>query len=270
MKAAFFDLDKTIIARASMVAYGRPLLREGLLSTRTLVRALAMQLIYLHYGAGEERMVKIRERALATAKGADRREVARLVRETLGDVIEPIIFAEALDLIERHRSEGHLVYIVSASPEEIVVPLSEYLGVDGAIASKAVVDEEGKYTGELEMYVYGAAKADAIKSLAVAKNIDLSESYAYSDSITDLPMLEVVGHPYAVNPDRELARTAAERGWDILHFTSPVRLRDRMPVPSGIQAVAFTGVALAAATGAAVYVWRHGSRRHPIRLRPAS
>jgi HAD superfamily hydrolase (TIGR01490 family) len=264
MKAAFFDLDKTIIARASMVAYGRPLLREGLLSATALARAMIMQVAYLHFGAGEERMAKIREKVLEVAKGADKREVARLVRETLGDVIEPIIFAEALDLIESHRAAGHLVFIVSASPEEIVLPLVEYLGATGAIASRAVVDEEGRYTGELELYVFGPAKARAIRDVAEHSGVDLSESYAYSDSITDIPMLEEVGHPYAVNPDRALAKVAADRGWEVLHFTNPVRLRDHMPAPPGLQAAAVTGVALAAATGAALYAWRHG-----LRLRPA-
>ncbi len=259
-RAAFFDLDKTVIARASMVAYGRPLFREGLLSATALARALTMQLVYLHFGAGDSRMQKTRQRVLELAKGADRDELARLVRETLGEVIEPIIFVEALDLIEGHRAAGDLVFIVSASPEEIVVPLAELLGADGAIASRAVVDDDGRYTGEIERYAYGPAKAEAIRDEAGHRGIDLAQSFAYSDSMTDLPMLEAVGHPRAVNPDRALARTAEEREWPILNFTSPVRLRDRMPVPA-FSTAAITGVALAAATGAAFYAWRHTQHR---------
>src|SRR6202011_1488042 len=121
--------------------------------------------------------------------------------------------------------------IVSASPEEIVTPLAGYLGVDRSIASRARVDDEGRYTGEMAYDAFGPAKAEAMRGLAAQLGIDLSKSYAYSDSATDLPMLEGVGHPVAVNPDRELARAAQERGWEVLHFVRPVRLRDRVPVP---------------------------------------
>src|SRR3984957_12086191 len=103
-------------------------------------------------------------------------------------------------------------------------PLAEYLGVDGAIASRAVVDLDGRYTGEMAFYAYGPFKADAIRSLTVFEGIDLSGSYASSDSSPELPVLEIAGHPVAVNPDRVLARLARERGWEIRQFTRPVRL----------------------------------------------
>jgi phosphoserine phosphatase len=186
--------------------------------------------------------------------------VARIVRETLDDVVEPIIYAEALELIEQHQAEGRRTYIVSASPEEIVQPLAEYLGVDGAIASRAVVDLDGRYTGEMAFYAYGPFKAEAIDNLAMFEGIDLAASYAYSDSYTDVPMLEVVGHPVAVNPDRVLARLARERGWEIRQFTRPVRLRDRVPVPNLPAAATVGGVALAV-TGAAFLAWRLGRQR---------
>jgi phosphoserine phosphatase len=149
---------------------------------------------------------------------------------------------------------------VSASPEEIVQPLAEYLGVDGAIASRAVVDLDGRYTGEMAFYAYGPFKADAIRSLTLFEGIDLTESYAYSDSYTDVPMLEVVGHPVAVNPDRVLARLARERGWEIRQFSRPVRLRDRVPVPNLPTAAAVTGAAIAV-SGAAMLAWRYNQRR---------
>jgi len=131
--------------------------------------------------------------------------------------------------------------------------------VDGAIASRAVVDLDGRYTGEMDFYAYGPFKAEAMRDLAVFEGIDLAESYAYSDSYTDVPMLESVGHPVAVNPDRVLARLARERGWEIVQFTRPVRLRDRVPVPNLPTAAAVTGVAVAAA-GAATLAWRYGHR----------
>jgi hypothetical protein len=146
------------------------------------------------------------------------------------------------------------VFIVSASPEEIVQSLGDFLGVDEAIASRARVDEAGRYTGEMERYAYGPFKAEVMREIAAAEGIDLAASYAYSDSYTDAPMLEVVGHPVAVNPDRVLLKLAREREWEVRTFAHPVRLRDRMPVPDRKQALAGAG-ALAMGAGLAVG-WR--------------
>ncbi|MDE3085467.1 MAG: HAD-IB family hydrolase [Acidobacteriota bacterium] len=259
MEAAFFDLDKTVIARASMAAFGHRFYRERLISRTTVVRALVSQFVFLHLGASEQKLARIREQVLRMTRGWDQVEVARIVREALEDVVEPIIFAEALELIDQHHAAGRRTYIVSASPEEIVLPLAEYLGVDGAIASRAVVDLDGRYTGEMAFYAYGPFKAEAIGQLAERDGIDLEHSFAYSDSYTDVPMLEAVGHPVAVNPDRVLARLARERDWEVRQFTRPVRLRDRVPVPNLPTAAALGGVALAA-TGAVV-AWRLGRQR---------
>ena len=251
MRAAFFDLDKTVIAKASIAAFGRPFLRGGLINRRLALRAVVGQLIYLQFGADEERLVRIRESMLAITKGWDRDRVKEIVRETLLETIEPLIYAEALELMEAHRVAGDHVYIVSASPEEIVLPLVELLGVDGAICSRGEVDDEGRYTGRMAFYAQGANKAAAMGELAASAGIDLSDSTAYSDSATDLDMLEAVGHPVAINPDRALAKLARERGWEVRHFTKPVRLRDRMTVRTPVVT---TSLALAA--GAAVLLWR--------------
>ena len=137
MEAAFFDLDKTVIAKASMVAFGRPLYRQGLISRRLLVRALYGQLVYMHLGANEAKLERMRQSVLALTKGWEQARVSSIVREALTDVVEPIIYDEALELIEEHRAAGRKVFIVSASPEEIVAPLGEFLGVDAAIATRA-------------------------------------------------------------------------------------------------------------------------------------
>ncbi len=259
MEAAFFDLDKTVIARASIAAFGRPLYKGGLITRRTILRALASQFIYLHMGASEQKLARIRESVLDLIRGWDRDEVARIVREALDEIVEPIIYAEAAELIADHLAAGRRVYLVSASPEEIVEPLAGYLGVHGAIASRAVVDADGRYTGEMERYAYGPYKAQAMEELAESEGIDLSASYAYSDSYTDLPMLEAVGHPAVVNPDRVLAKIAREREWEILQFVRPVRLRDRVPVPSLPQAALLSGTAIAV-TGAVALAWRYSQR----------
>ena len=260
MEAAFFDLDKTVIARASMAAFGHHFYRGGLISRSSFARAIGSQLVYLHLGASEQKLARIREQVLRLTRGWDQAEVSRIVREALDDVVEPIIYAEALELIEQHHASGRRTYIVSASPEEIVQPLAEYLGVDGAIASRAVVDLDGRYTGEMAFYAYGPFKAQAMDDLARFEGIDLSASYAYSDSYTDVPMLEAVGHPVVVNADRVLARLARDRGWESVQFTRPVRLRDRVPVPNLPTAAALTGAAAIAVTGAALLVRRHGHR----------
>jgi HAD superfamily hydrolase (TIGR01490 family) len=260
MEAAFFDLDKTVIATSSVRALGGTFYREGLISKRTIMRGVYAQAIYLLVGADENKMEQMREAMLALTRGWNQQEVKQLVREALDEVLTPVIYAEALELIEEHRRAGRLTVIISSSPAETVEPIGDYLGVDRVIATRARIDHEGRYTGELEFYAYAAYKAEAIREMAVGEGLDLAGSYAYSDSITDLPMLEMVGHPVAVNPDRELARIAHEREWEIRYFQRPVRLRDRVPVPPRKQAIAAGSIALAVATGLAVYLVRRGRR----------
>jgi HAD superfamily hydrolase (TIGR01490 family) len=261
VEAAFFDLDKTVIAKASMVAFGKPLYRAGLLNRWLLLRALYGQLVYLYLGADEDRMARMRSKVLALTAGWDQAHVSRIVAETLEEVIEPIVFDEALDLIEEHRAAGRRVYIISASPEEIVVPLARYLEVDEAIATRAGIDADGRYTGEVDFYAYGPHKAERMREVARERGIDLAASYAYSDSVTDIPMLDAVGHAVAVNPDRELARTAVERGWDVRWFTHKVPLRERVGLPApGPTAAVGGGIAATAAAGAAAYWWLRRDR----------
>jgi HAD superfamily hydrolase (TIGR01490 family) len=224
--AAFFDLDKTVITKASIAAFSGHFRRGGLIKRRTVLRALGSQLLYVQMGADEERMVKIRESVLALTRGWDRDRVRGIVRETLLQTVEPLIYAEALELMASHHLAGQRVYLVSASPEEIVLPMAELLGADGAVCSRAEVDEEGCYTGRMAFYADGPHKAQAMLELAETLGLDLRASTAYSDSATDLPMLELVGRPVAVNADRTLARLARERGWETCQFTKPVRLRD--------------------------------------------
>jgi len=256
--AAFFDLDKTIIAKSSVLAFGRPFYREGLLSRRTIVKSLYAQVVFMLVGADEEKMEKLRVAMSAMTRGWNREHVASIVRETLTDVIEPIIYAEALELFDEHHAAGRKVVIVSSAPTEVVEPLGEFLGADEAVGTRAAVDAEGNYTGDLEFYAYGGHKAQAVRQLAARQHINLPMSYAYSDSITDLPMLELVGHPVVVNGDKELERVAHERDWEIRNFERPVRLRDRMPVPPAGPTLAVGSALAAAGAGVAVWWWlRH-------------
>jgi len=228
--AAFFDLDKTIIAKSSMLAFSKTLRKNGLLSRRALVQAAYGQAIFQLVGADESKMEKIRKVALDLTKGWNHDHVKKIVDETLHDVVVPIIYADALELIEKHKAEGRKVFIVSSAPSEVVEPIAQHLKVDDYIATVSRLDEDGNYTGELEFYSYGSYKPLAVNRLARKYEIDLDNSYAYSDSITDIPLLECVGNPVAVNPDKELMRFANEHEWPIVHFTNEVTLWERLPV----------------------------------------
>lgn len=256
--AAFFDLDKTVIAKASMVAFSRPLHRAGMLTRRMMLRAAWGQILYAQFGASPEKLERLRESVLLLTKGWDQAEVSAIVRDELGPVIEPIVYDEALERIQAHRTWGHKVFIVSASPEEVVAPIAQLLGVDEAIATRAELDDEGRYSGRTERYVYAEEKVAAILEVAERDGLDLDHSWAYSDSATDIPMLAAVGHPVAVNPDRELAKVAKERGWQVARFSLAVPLHERVPMPAPKQAAAVGGgaAAVGAAALGAWWLWR--------------
>ncbi len=218
-EAAFFDLDKTVIARPSMVAYGRPLYDAGLITRRLVLRSLAMNVAFHVRGADEARMDKFREDGLRIIEGWDAALVSAIVRARLHDVITPIVYPGARALINEHRHAGRRVFLVSSAPEEIVFPVAQLLGVDESIASRAEIDADGRYTGRATSWSFGAHKADSMHAAARRHGIDLTRSFAYSDSATDLPMLEAVGRPVAVNPDRALTRVAAERDWPVERFS---------------------------------------------------
>ena len=255
MEAAFFDLDKTIVSRSSSLALSRPMYRAGMVSRGQLLRGAYAQMVYLLVGADEKKMERLKEGMLSLTKGWDRAQVEGLVRDVILDVIDPYVYQEALDLMELHRSEGRRIFIVSSSPEEVVRPLAAHFGIAGLIATRAEVGEDGRYTGELEFYCYGEGKAEAIRALAGRVGISLDGSYAYTDSITDLPMLTAVGHPVAVNADKELRKEAEERGWDIRDFRRPVRLRSRIAKTASRPRTQVTAGLVAALAAVAILGW---------------
>jgi HAD superfamily hydrolase (TIGR01490 family) len=193
-------------------------------------------------------------------RGWNVQQVREIVAETLYDLIDPIIYDEAATLIEEHHLAGRDVVIVSSSGAEVVEPIGEMLGADRVVATRMVV-EDGRYTGDIQFYAYAANKAAAVRELAEREGYDLAGSYAYSDSVTDLPMLDVVGHPCAVNPDRALRKEAVARGWPVLVFTKPVRLRDRFSAVSLPPPGAMAAVAVAAGAATAGFVWLAARRR---------
>jgi HAD-superfamily subfamily IB hydrolase, TIGR01490 len=177
-------------------------------------------------------------------------QVRQIVSETLHELIDPYVYAEAAALIEEHKSLGRDVVLVSSSGEEMVRPIGKMLGVDDIIATRMVV-EDGRYTGAIEFYAAGPNKATAIAELADRNGYLLDDCYAYSDSITDIPLLDAVGHPHAVNPDRALRRFAAERHWPVLTFRHPISLRHRFQAlqPVAVPAAVAVGIGLLAVAG---------------------
>ena len=259
--AAFFDLDKTVIAKSSTLAFGKPFYRGGLVNRRAVLKSSFAQFVYLLQGADEDSMDRMRDYLKRLCTGWPVEQVNAIVAETLHELIDPMVYAEAVALFDRHRADGLDLVIVSSSGEEVVGPIGDMLGVDHVIATRMVVTD-GRYTGEIAFYAYGEGKAEAIRALAQERGYDLSACWAYSDSWTDRPMLELVGNPVAVNPDKPLRRHAAEQGWRLREFRRPVRMRrarlPALPQPPGPPA-AYAGMAVAA--GAAGLAWWAGRRR---------
>jgi HAD superfamily hydrolase (TIGR01490 family) len=217
--AAFFDLDRTLIKRSSVLALAGTFRRRGLISRLDLVKSAFWQVLFVLRGASAERVRSAAEDGMKLLNGFSVEEMQHLVGDAMETVLRPLVYAEPLRLVERHRARGERVYIVSATLQEIVQHIADDLGFDGAIGSTCEI-VDGLYTGRTLRAAHGAGKAEALRSLAAAEALDLAESTAYSDSYSDVPFLEAVGHPVAANPDRKLRRIAAERGWPVVDFAS--------------------------------------------------
>lgn len=215
--AAFFDLDRTLIARSSALALAPAFRQRGVITRRALARAAAWQVFFALRGAGAETVRKAAEDGMQVLEGFSAAEMKELVAHAMERTLRPLVYPQALALVEEHRARGEHAYVVSATLQEIVEELADELGMDGAIGSTCEI-VDGVYTGRSLRACHGEGKARAVRELAEARGLDLAASTAYSDSHTDLAFLEAVGRPVAVNPDRELRRIAHERGWPVLTF----------------------------------------------------
>ncbi len=223
----------------------QPFRRHGLISTSLAARSALAHGSFLLRGANHERMERMRVFLAEMVAGWEVSTVTTIIEQSLDPVLLPLAHAEALELIRWHREFGRDVVLVSSSAQELVGPLGERLGATMALGTRMRV-AEGRYTNEIERYVYGPAKAEILRELAEERGYDLGHSYGYSDSITDVPMLSAVGRPHAVNPDRALREHAERHGWPILEFAAPERGGRARP-PAARPTVAAAG-ALAAAT----------------------
>ena len=215
--AAFFDLDRTIIGGSSVFTFGWVAYRNGMIPTGQLLKDASSALTFKLLGASDEKSEGVRDRVLSSIKGTKLADLQGLGDDILARLLDNVQ-RESRGLIDLHADAGRDTYIVSASPIEIIRDFAETMGMTGAIGTVSEI-VDGVYTGRLaEPFCYGEGKAVAIRKMAAAKGYDLARCYAYTDSISDLPMLECVGHPVAVNPDRSLETLAYHRGWPIIEF----------------------------------------------------
>jgi HAD superfamily hydrolase (TIGR01490 family) len=217
--AAFFDLDRTVIKRSSVLALAPSFRRVGLISRWGLAKSALWQILFVLRGASAETVRSAAEDGMKVLAGFSVEDMRRLVGDAMEPVLRPLVYEEPLRLVQRHRDAGERVYIVSATLQEIVEHIAEDLGFDGAIGSTCEI-VDGRYTGRSLRAAHGEGKARALRELAEAESIDLDASTAYSDSYSDVPFLAAVGHPVAANPDRKLRRIAAERGWPVVDFAA--------------------------------------------------
>jgi len=256
--AAFFDLDKTLMAGSSGMQFARVAARQGVVSRRQLASWAVEHMRYRLRGTTDERTAEVLRVARELISGVPAKSIDRMGPEVMAAIL-PRVYPQMLDEVYSHQDAGRATFIVSAAGNGVVESLAAVLGMDGGIGTRYEVDPEGNFTGRFEgPFVYGPGKVEAMEAFAIEHGIDLAASYAYSDSLSDLPMLRAVGHPVVVNPDPPLAEIAREEGWQSMRFE---RLGRRL------VAVAVTLLATVAGFGASRIAGRRkpASRRFPSR-----
>ena len=248
--AAFFDLDKTLMAGSSGMQFARVATRQGIVGRRQLASWGVEHLRYRLRGTTDARTAEVLKVARGLIAGVPAKTIARMEPEVMAAIL-PRVFPQMLDEVHAHQDAGRSTFIVSAAGNDIVESLARVLGMEGGIGTQYEVDAAGDFTGRLDgPFVYGPGKVEAMQAFAAKHGIDLDASYAYSDSLSDLPMLRAVGNPVAVNPDPPLAEIAREEGWQTMRFE---RLGRRL------VALAITLLATVAGFGAS----RVAARRKP-------
>jgi len=241
--AAFFDLDRTLMAGSSGQPYARAAHRAGWLSRRQMAKWGLDHLRFRLRGADDEATARVLAEAREVLSGVREADVKRMTPEVLTAIL-PRIYPQMLREVHEHQDAGRATVIVSAAGHGIVEVLAYVLGMDAGIGTPYAVGPDGRFNGKLSgPFMYGEGKSEAIRDFAAENDIDLAESWAYSDSVSDLPMLRSVGNPVCVNPDEKLAAVAAEDGWQVMRFE---RLGRRLGVVVAAAAAAFVG------TGASV------------------
>ena len=237
--AAFFDLDKTLMAGSSGMQFARVAARQGIVSRRQLAGWGWDHLRYRMRGATDEETADVLKVARDLITGVSGKDIERMGPEVMAGIL-PRIYPPMLEEIWRHQDEGRPCFIVSAAGNGIVESLAAVLGMEGGIGTKYELAEDGTFTGRLEgPFVYGQGKVEAMKRFAADHDIDLAGSFAYSDSASDLPMLRAVGNAVVVNPDADLAQIAREEGWLVMQFE---RIGRRLAIAGATMVAALAGL----------------------------
>jgi HAD superfamily hydrolase (TIGR01490 family) len=251
--AAFFDLDRTLMEGSSAFQFGRAAYKAGLIGRRQLAADAWANLRFRLRGSTDADTHELRDRISRSLEGITVRDLRRIGADVLAGVL-PRIYPQMLAVAHEHQDAGRDVYIVTAAPRELAEMLAHVLALEGSIGSQFSEVRDGVYTGRpAGLFIYGDEKAVAIRDLAAREGLDLAQSYAYSDSVSDLPMLRLVGNPVAVNPDSELTRVARAEGWAVLRFE---RIGRRLKA-----GVALAGAAAAGGIGSAALAARARSTR---------
>jgi HAD superfamily hydrolase (TIGR01490 family) len=245
-EAAFFDLDRTLMAGSSGFHWARAAARTGLIPRRQLYADAWSNLQFRLQGSTDESTKRVQERVSAIIRGHRNVEFARMAPMVLAGVL-PRLYPRMLQVAWDHQDAGRRVYICTAATQEMATLLAAVLGLDGGLGTRLELDGDGVLTGRIEEpFNYGSGKPVRMRELAAAEGIDLQQSWAYSDSASDLPMLRAVGHPVVVNPDAELARVAREEGWDVMRFET---LGRSLKLAGAVAAAVATGVGARWAVG---------------------
>jgi HAD superfamily hydrolase (TIGR01490 family) len=236
-QAAFFDLDKTLMAGSSGIFFARAAYESGMISRRRLARDAYENLRFRLRGSTDDRADEVRKRVGEMIADVPVRDLQRLSPRVLAGVL-PRLYPQMLERAYAHQDAGRLVYIVTAASQEMADLLAHVLAFDGGLGSRSEI-VDGRYTGRAAgPFNYREGKVLSMRELAASEGIDLEASYAYSDSESDLPMLRAVGHAVVVNPDADLRRIAQEEGWEILHLD---RLGRRLKILAGLAGAAALG-----------------------------
>lgn len=237
--AAFFDLDKTLMAGSSGMQFARVAARQGIVSRRQLAGWAMDHFRYRLRGATDEQTADVLKAARELITGVRGQEIERMGPEVMAGIL-PRVYPQMLEEIWRHQDEGRPCFIVSAAGNGIVESLASVLGMEGGIGTLYELDADGMFTGRLGgPFVYGPGKVEAMERFAAEHDIDLASSFAYSDSASDLPMLRAVGNPVVVNPDADLAAVAGAEGWQTMQFE---RLGRRLAIGVATVVAALAGL----------------------------
>jgi HAD superfamily hydrolase (TIGR01490 family) len=236
--AAFFDLDRTLMSGSSGAQFGRAAFRSGMVSRRQMTRWAIQHLRYRLRGATDQDTEELVEELRELLAGVPERDLKRMVPDLMASIL-PRIYPQMLAEVRSHQDAGRPAFIVSAASHGVVDLLARVLDMEGGIGSRYEVDADGRYTGALIGGLnYGELKIAPMRRFAAEHDLDLEASWAYSDSISDRPMLELVGNPVAVNPDAELLKLARERGWQVMRFE---RLGRRIAIAASVVTASAVG-----------------------------